>query len=235
VITFVVSALILVPLIVALTVCVTVWGMSRRSLRLTPAPPRRYARQYQAADRLDPVAKRAGFQHVGCFHLNSWPSGFIAAWCHADRPTYFCLYVTGGTQAYDFVTIFADDIGLTTGSHSGGALFPSPPGEYKQILPGLGLDRLWSRHLKSEDYLMQQGRIGLARSIEPFDQIFVRSIRREMAYIRSRPRWPFRALYWYAIGGRKRRNLTIQQQHEHGLIALPNEPGFSRNHTANLR
>lgn len=225
---FVIIVLVSVPLIVALTVCVTVWSLSRKSLRLTPAPTRQFARQYATADRLDPVARRAGFQHVGCFHLNSVPPGFIGAWCHADRPTYFCLYFIGTNEAYDFVTIFQDDIGLTTGSHSGGSMFPNPPGEYKQILPGLGLDRLWARHLESEDYLVQQGRIELAPSIEPFEEIFVRSIRKEMAYIRSISLWPFRALYWYAIGGRKRRNRTIRQQHELGLIALPNEPGFSR-------
>lgn len=150
----------------------------------------------------------------------------IAVWQRPDRPTFFCRYVIEAQnrrqQSYDLVTLFAEEVGLTTGSSRDGQLFPTRPGSFMQTFTGLSLDQQWSVHIDMENYLMDRGGAGLVELEEPFEAVFVRAIVRQMEYIKTIPFWPLRGAYWYFVRRYQRHGKTIQQQHDKGWKKLPN-------------
>jgi hypothetical protein len=151
----------------------------------------------------------------------------ISVWQRPDRPTFFCQYAfrsqTKLKIAYDLVTIFANDIGLTTCSTMDGGSLPSSPGSYKQNFSNMSFDQRWNQHIEMENYLMDMGQAQLIKEDRPFEQIFTEAIRKQMKFIRSIPFWPLRGVYWHFIRRRIWRNKSIETQHERGMIKLPNE------------
>ena len=167
-------------------------------------------------------AQDNGFAFVGWFVMPGQPA-LIAAWQHADQPTFFCQYFVRGQTTCDFATELAEEVSLTTGSTKDGQLFPCPPGHYKQTFTGLGLDQQWARHAEGVKYLADVGRARPASLDEPFEEVFVDAVRKEMAFIRGIPLWPLRAPYWYFVRRHLWHNRSIQSQHDKLAVALPNE------------
>ena len=151
----------------------------------------------------------------------------MSIWRRSDRPTFFCSYLvqSGGSRqnSYDFVTLFEDDIMLTTNNKSDSQMLPQPPGYYSQSFSRVSLDGQWNRHLEMENYLMDTGGAILVQNDKPFEDCFVNAIQRQVEFVQSQSLWPLRSIYWFYIRRHKRHNLSIQDQHDKGLVILPNE------------
>ncbi len=172
------------------------------------------------------------FAFVGNFSMKIGISdASMTIWRCPDRPTFFCRYIVqAGTNvrtSFDFVTMFENEIMLTTNDKADSQLLPSAPGHYLQSFSGLSLDGQWNQHLQMENYLMDVGGALLVQNDRPFEDCFVDTIRKQVEFVRSLSFWPLRGTYWFFIRRRLRHNLSIQTQHDKGLIMLPNElPGF---------
>jgi len=171
-------------------------------------------------------AGRNGFSFLGYFVERSG-GGFIAAWKRADQATFLCQYLIadkgGHRSAFDLVTLFSNDVTLSTGSTADAHLFPKPPGYYLQSFSDLSLDSQWTRHASMEGYLIEKGGARLASANISLVDALSDSIRKQAAYVRSLWFWPLRSLYWFFIRLHLWHNRSIQTLREMGRIRLPNE------------
>jgi hypothetical protein len=151
----------------------------------------------------------------------------ISTWQRTDRPTFLCQYVisakNAANTACDLVTLFASDVGLTTCSSGNGQLYPRPAGSYSQSFSNIPLDEQWFRHVEMENFLMDAGGAQLVQLDGSFEDEFVSAIKKQVGYVRSLCLWPLRGPYWFFVRRRLWHNITIKEQHEKGMIKLPNE------------
>lgn len=166
------------------------------------------------------------FRFLG-YYAASVGNFLLAAWHAADRPTFFCQYVSpaadGAKSTFEFVTIFTGDVGLTTYSNGDGHFFPSPPMSYMQSFSVPSLDDRWARHLLMEEHLIDQGGAQLSRFDVSFEDALIRSTERLVEHVRSLWFWPLRGLWWYFVRRRQWHDVSISTQRERGWIRLPNE------------
>lgn len=177
-------------------------------------------------------AKDNEFAFVGNFSMKVGISdASMTIWRRSDRPTFFCCYVVQAgvnvQTSFDFVTMFDNEIMLTTNDKSDSQMLPTAPGHYLQSFSSASIDKQWDRHLQAENYLMDAGDAVLVQNDRPFEDCFVNTIRKQVAFVCSLPLWSLRGTYWFYIRRRMRHNLSIQTQHNRGWVMLPNEmPGF---------
>ena len=102
---------------------------------------------------------------------------------------------------------------LDTSTSTGIGMFPQRPRQYQQGFPGISAEDAWRRHLEAEAYLMQRFGIRKQRLGMPYEQVLLKAMRLRMAYVRSLPFYPIRALYWFAVNRARMANKSIQQQY----------------------
>ena len=168
------------------------------------------------------------FRFLG-YYAASVGNLMLAAWRAADRPTFFCQYVTpeadGAKSSFDFVTLFTDDVGLTTGSNADGHLLPPPAVSYMQSFSDLTLDDRWARHLLMEGHLIERGGAQLSQTNDSFEVALIRHTERLVEHVRSLWFWPLRGAWWYFVRRRQWHDVSISTQRERGWIRFPNEAG----------
>lgn len=186
----------------------------------------------QKQDASSQWAEENDFTFVGNFAMKvGIADTSMGIWRRSDRPTFFCRYlVQAGSKeqtSFDFVTMFEDDIILTTNDKSNSQMLPQPPGYYSQSFSPVSLEEQWNQHLQMENYLMDIGSAILVQNDKPFEDCFIDTIRKQVEFVRSISLWPLRGIYWFYVRRKLWHNLSIQAQHDKGLIVLPSEiPGF---------
>jgi hypothetical protein len=173
-------------------------------------------------------ASANSFEYIKSFVMRFHSSqADIWAWRRKDRPTFFCRYMVkvGNTTkvAYDIVTEFAGNIGLTTGCTKDANFMPRPPNFYFQNFPGTMLNDLWYKHIEAENYLMDFGKTELKAERLEFEQSIMQGTIEHVRYIKTLSLWPFRGPYWYFVRWYLWHNKSIKEQYEKGMIKLPNE------------
>ncbi len=179
-------------------------------------------------------AQANSFGFVGNFAMKvGIADSSMAIWRRSDRPTFFCRYlVQAGNKkqtSFDFVTMFEDEIMLTTNDKADSQMMPQPPGYYSQSFSPVNQDEQWNQHLQMENYLMDTGGATLVQNDKPFEECFVDAIRRQVNFISSISLWPLRGIYWFYVRRQMWHNQSIQAQHDKGMIRLPNELSNSGN------
>ena len=178
----------------------------------------RFGREVRLVGRFAPWAADQGFDRVGCYTTGA---AFIGAWRHSEKPRFFCVYLMQGRCAFDLVTIFSDRVSVTTGSSRDGQLYPRRPGSYLQTFSMDEVESLWPLHLEAEDYLTRHGGIRMEPLRATFEDVFVDACRKELAHARTYFLWQLRVWYWFVVRRLRRHGLSIQRQHESGLIEVP--------------
>lgn len=209
-----------VPVLIAFVAFKSVMQLSNPSLALQPADPDTFKTEFQEAMLHDKWATDEGFEWVGTYLLTAPAQVFIAAWRHVEYPAFFCVYVHAQGKHTDIVTIYENDLGITTGSSKDGLLFPSAPGSYMQCLPNISVHQQWQNHLEAEAFLLEKLKLDPRPIGKPFDVIVMESIRRQMAHVRRIPLWPLRTVWWFFVRRNKLAGMTIPQQYDKGLIAV---------------
>ena len=92
-----------------------------------------------------------------------------------------------------------------------------------QSFSGISLDEQLARHIEMQEYLSSAGGARLSQLVKPFEEIFIESIDKQVEFVRSIPLWPLRGAYWFFIRRRLWHNKSVLQQHQRGMIKLPNE------------
>lgn len=197
-----------IPLVVAAQVYVLVRRMSKPEKMMQPlsglTPDQE---QLLTAFRDWLAARQFGY-------LTSFKFGAITTVAFQEQNTqrFFCFYfhqrVTFCMQSR------FDDLALLETSNSGSlGMFPPRPNCYPQSLPGADADQLWQRHMEAESYLIQRFGIQWRPLSGSYQENVLTSMRASMAYVRSIPFYPFRALYWYAVSRRKLASQSIEQRY----------------------
>ncbi|MCP4249780.1 MAG: hypothetical protein GY778_22280 [bacterium] len=176
-----------------------------------------------------PIVAQWGFEHLGCFDCNSVPPGKIAAWRLNDHPVFVAAYLIGNQQAIDIVSEFAYGIALTASNTASGALYPDRPGCFNQFFPGAAFEVLWREHCEADEYLVHHGGAQPGDPEIAFETAFVKGVQGQMKYVYTIRLWYARVMGWFVAMTLKKRghlNMGIAEQHQAGLITLPNEPDF---------
>jgi len=147
----------------------------------------------------------------------------IAVWKSKTAPTFLCHNVSETCGAYSFVSCLRDSRTVSTCSTTWGFWLPEQIGCYTESFPEADLDELWSRHTKTQNYLIQSGGARLQEPNETFDIFFCQHIHKQIEHIFEISLWDLRAVWWFYFRERHWQNLSVEQQHGRGLIKLPNE------------
>ena len=127
-----------------------------------------------------------------------------ATWLNQAEGTILALYYAMDKSHYDLVTIYNDDIGLTTTNSKDAFTLPQAPKAFTQAFPQFSLDDLFHKHLKGRKYLEEKLQLLTPNKLEENTvELMSKAIKRQMSYIRSLPFWGWQGAYWYFI----RRNL----------------------------
>jgi hypothetical protein len=118
----------------------------------------------------------------------------------------------------DFVTQYARDCVLTTGSSPDALFFPTRAGAYREALTGLSIGAQHAGHRSADAHLRQSFRLRPEVPKQAFVPLFEGAIKREMEHVRSHFAWNVRAIFWY-LGRARRVNKPIGQQR-----LMPPEP-----------
>ena len=151
-------------------------------------------------------AKKNNFDFLGFYEVQCGMRAFMAAWKLKEMPT-----------------IFKNEVELTTSNTKDSIFYPKPPGWYSQSFSMYCFDELYRMHMEAEEYLITKGGTQLEKSIIDFEEFFVSYLKKEKSYQWKHWYWIFFLLYFYFVRKNKWHNKTIQQQHELGMIQLPNE------------
>jgi hypothetical protein len=176
---------------------------------------------YQSLSGLDPSQEAMLAQYqpwlasMGLYPIGYHQFGAIrtATFQQTDTQRFFSFYFHQ-RLTYSIETYFDDtNCSCIDTSNSGSiGMFPQRPGQYQQSFPGVAADVLWQRHLEGEQYVQQRMGVQYANLSLPYDQILMKAMRLRMAYVRSIPLYPFRALYWYFVVRKQMANRSVQQQ-----------------------
>ncbi|GEM_PF-1590921 len=212
-------------LLIAGVTALQVYSMSKAGLQTDPTAPEAPAIPARWA-----AENEFGF--LGTYRMKTpMTRALIYAWQRTDRPTYFCTYIIQSGQetkeSYDLVTVFGDDIGLTTSSTKDGHMFPKPPHCFIQSFSPSVFDDRWARHIEMENYLMDVGGAQLVEREDVFEELIIDAMRKQMDYVRGISLWFLRAPIWFFIRRSQWHNLSIEEQYRKRLIKLPKEIGRS--------
>lgn len=165
-------------------------------------------------------AEGEGFVWVGAYLFKATATIKLAIWQHAEHAAYFCVYQHANGKNTDFVTILNPHLAVTTGSTKDAMFLPTAPGSFAQAFVGLSLDEMFDRHLVAEQHAMERLGVKVQPLRDTFEQVLIAAIKKQMAYIRSLPFWPIRAVHWYFVRRSRLTGLSIAEQEQCGLIDI---------------
>ena len=172
-------------------------------------------------------ARQNDFSFIGNYKMRIGNiTATISSWKHLNKTLFFCkYYIVTSKQTVtssEFVTLFDNNLSLTTGDKKSCHFFPSSKGSYMQSFSKLSFAEKYEKHLSMEKFLIQNA----ARQIQikkEFEQTFLDAMHNQMRYIRSLFLWPLRAPYWFFIRKHLWHNKSIEEQSRRKMIKLPNE------------
>ena len=179
-------------------------------------------------DKYQGFAEENGFEYLGSYRMKAISTvANIAGWKHNSLPMFMCYYVvtTGDNvnRSSDFVTYFAGDYALTTGSTKDAHLNPQPPKSYMQSYANIDLFQQWSKHKEAERYLMFEGNLSLSSKEYVFVERVQQSVIESAENIVRFPLWFCLGAWRFFVRRRLWVNKSIEEQHRRGMIKMPHE------------
>ena len=104
-------------------------------------------------------------------------------------------------KIFEFVTLFGDDVSLTTTASASAFLFPRPPGAFIQSMKTNDVEILWKYHLEGENFLLNEHGVKKVPITDDNDMEYRLNewIQRQGKYICKTPFFWLRAPYWFYI------------------------------------
>lgn len=192
----------------------SVFAMSRTTVALLDADDQPRVYRKTAALARPEWLDAEGFSPAGAYRVsNPMMSVELAAWQHPVEPIYICVYLLpNGQKSMDIVTLYSDDMALTTGTNRDGHTLPTSPGTFMQTFSNDSIESLWRKHLEAEQALIRY----LRSKPSPTSMSFAEAIQDGMAsqagYVRSLPAWPLRMPYWFFVRRFRLHNKTVEEQ-----------------------
>lgn len=116
-------------------------------------------------------------------------------------------------KIFEFVTVFGDDISLTTTASSGFA-FPRPPGAFIQSMNTDDVEALWQYHLDGEHFLVHEHGVRSSTITNNDVEYMINTwIQNQGRYISKDPWFWIRAPYWLYIRRFKMIGISVRKQY----------------------
>lgn len=153
------------------------------------------------------------FVSVGAYRMDaSIISATVLAWVHATDPRYICVYLIQDQVSIDIATEFdGERRSLTTATSLDGTMLPRHDESWMQALPDQPVDVLYDAHIAAESALVDQLRYRSTGGPVSFEESFMESARRQLAFVKQIPLWPLRAPIWYLTRKSRGRATVVEQ------------------------
>ena len=121
---------------------------------------------------------------------------------------------THNPKVFEFVTLFSNDISLTTTVSSAAFLFPRPPGSFLQSKKTDSVEDLWRYHLEGEDFLLNEYgiEIEICTNTSDIEYRLNQEIQTQGKYIRKISFFLFKAPYWLYVFRFKMLGISVREQ-----------------------
>lgn len=152
--------------------------------------------------------ERNGFEYDSVFLTNvvNVPKPIQgAAWWSARDATWALLYVTPNKKNIDFVTLYDDDIVITTASSKDAMMLPQPEKSLIQTFPGLSYKSLYAKHLEARKQVERYESVVLREERRDLMEELKHALKEHARFLMSLPLWQYRGVYWFFI----RRNIKV--------------------------
>lgn len=130
-----------------------------------------------------------------------------SAWWSKEVKSWTLIYFAQGKQTIDFVTIYDDNIAVTTSSNKDSILLPDPPKAYKQAFTDLTYEQLYEKHLQGRNFVEYNEKVLPQINKQDLLTEVKKSLILQSKYIMNLPMWRFKGFYWYFV----RRNLKVNK------------------------
>jgi len=137
-----------------------------------------------------------GYDWLGAYRFEQF---LVAAWQNPAEATLLCKYLQGENHFHDFVTLWEERGGLTTGSSRDGLTLPTPDGWYSQAFENCTLREQHKRHLEGVAHLAHLSGEKPVLPPRDFAELVREKIRAQAEYVASKPLYPIRGIYWYLV------------------------------------
>lgn len=118
-----------------------------------------------------------------------------------------------GLKVFEFVTLFGDDITLTTTTTASAFLFPRPPGSFLQSMITTDVESLWKYHLDGENFLLNEYGIEPSQvTTTNIEHLINQELQTQGKYISKTPFFWLRAPYWFYIKRFRMRGVSVKKQ-----------------------
>lgn len=143
----------------------------------------------------------------------------MAIFTNFDETIALAVYFAADQRIVDLVSAFPGEISLTTSTTIDGPLLPSPSGIMYQSFPGRDVQELLRIHQNALE-LLKQNLKAEPRQHEDIPSSMQKYTADQLSYLLYRP-WKILSLpYRYAWLRRARKELTLEQQAQKGIINL---------------
>jgi len=136
---------------------------------------------------------------------------------HRDNRTGIAVYFVANKVVTDIVTVFPNDVKVTTSSTGDAVVAPFAPGSVVQCLPSLGLEGRWEKHLDGVQRLREY--LGaVEQPIGPLSEEMRRAVRRQIRHTFTHPWLILTVPYRYFVLRWRYRDVTVATQLDRGWI-----------------
>jgi hypothetical protein len=115
-------------------------------------------------------------------------------------------------KVLEFVTLFSNDISLTTTVSSSAFLFPHPPGSFLQSKKTDSVEDLWQYHLEGENFLINEHGVKPSTITDDMEHLLNEELQTRGKYIRKIPFFLLKAPYWLHIHRFRMLGVSVREQ-----------------------
>jgi hypothetical protein len=209
---------VIVPLdIIALTVF-TIFFNFRKDLKPEPVPRGAFDQRRNDLDMDKATLDRMGFEKIDEFLLKIIPDVVVYLFRHREVPVYYCLYHMGAKKMWETVSLFDQDVSLTTSMSGDSGNIPLPPTSLLQVFPDASLQLVLEAHSQAIQFLASRGYRPVEHSASQFREDFMTAYWKTEQRIMSTPIWPVMLVIWVIINRGKMYAKPIEAQYRDGMI-----------------
>jgi hypothetical protein len=144
----------------------------------------------------------------------------VGAWKQSNISTIQRQYIfttspiSASLKTFEFVTLFGDDVSLTTTVSVSAFLFPRPPGAFIQSMKTSDIESLWKYHLEGEIFLLNEHGVKKLPVTNDNDIEYLMNewIQRQGKYICKTPFFWLKAPYWCYVRRYRMEGVSVKMQ-----------------------
>lgn len=216
----VITLAVLIPLdVIALTVFSFLYNF-RGNVRPEPVPGRGFDSRRADLDRSIPILESMGFKKIDEFFLKIIPDALVYCFQHSNGTTYVCLYHLGPKQFADAISLYNNEVSLTTGMSPDGGNIPPKDRAILQIFPNASLETLLQRHADGVEFLRGKGYEPISHSPSTFREEFMRAFREVGVRVQKMAFWPVLLIFWVVTSRGQVYLKSVEEQFRAGMIKI---------------